>query len=372
MNTRGVKKDYAKLASGEMDASANSSEGEDREDPVPVAPSMSSERRFSRSPLRRSPTQEASKSVKEIDDEEELLVLEAEELDRRKIEAYAKLAEDEREKRKRELRERIMRTREEIKDIESGTHLSDTLEPALTKETGKHKSGGESTKKTPKVGGTKIGISDIRAMEALNRIVDEKMSHLGMCSTSEDSSPDSDSAQKKRPKGKTVKSRSGIRAKPSDRVIFPQFWPQSGLQLEYAGKNIRYKDLSFNQFVAGELEIIGSCETEEERIGRLSLLKKISYYYDIYDWRSLLDFYAAFVRRIELGQCSWGDSPCDLEVPLLAGHVRVKGKQNLGSTATRFKSAGQRPADSGTSATGEVFFCSMYQRNRCLSREIPT
>jgi hypothetical protein len=35
-------------------------------------------------------------------------------------------------------------------------------------------------------------------------------------------------------------------------------WPQSKLQYEYAGSNVKFDELQFNLFVAGELEIISN------------------------------------------------------------------------------------------------------------------
>ena len=40
------------------------------------------------------------------------------------------------------------------------------------------------------------------------------------------------------------------------------------------------------------------------------------YYSSIYSWKALLDFYAVFVRQIELGNWSWKNDLSDLEVPL--------------------------------------------------------
>ena len=55
-------------------------------------------------------------------------------------------------------------------------------------------------------------------------------------------------------------------------------------------------------FVAGELEIILSKRIPAaEKKGRLKFLKKIMYFSNIYEWKALLKFYAAWVRRIEIG-----------------------------------------------------------------------
>jgi hypothetical protein len=58
---------------------------------------------------------------------------------------------------------------------------------------------------------------------------------------------------------------------------------------------IKFEDLKYNQFVAGEMEIIIACKNDKEKTGRLRLLKKISYYYELYDWKALLQFYAVWI-----------------------------------------------------------------------------
>ena len=71
-------------------------------------------------------------------------------------------------------------------------------------------------------------------------------------------------------------------------------------------------------FVAGELEIILSKQIPvSEKLGRLRFLKKIMYVSTIYEWKALLKFYAACVRRIEIGLNTWSDSSVQIETPML-------------------------------------------------------
>ena len=52
-------------------------------------------------------------------------------------------------------------------------------------------------------------------------------------------------------------------------------WPQSVLQYEFVSKEVKFKELSFNLFVAGELEIISSgLIPDSEAKSRLEILKK--------------------------------------------------------------------------------------------------
>ena len=143
-----------------------------------------------------------------------------------------------------------------------------------------------------------------------------------------DSSSDSDDHRKKSKKGKSKKRRSGMVKKASDDVVNPQIWPHSLLQYEYVSKSTKYQDLDFRLFVAGELEIITSSKIKQtEKEARLALLKKIVYYSGIYQWKALLEFYAAFVRSIETGQKKWKDDSTSLEVPLLSKYIKQDVKK---------------------------------------------
>ena len=149
---------------------------------------------------------------------------------------------------------------------------------------------------------------------------DEKQSDVSYL-TDDDSSD-----KKKKKKGK--KKKSGINSKASDRVKFPQRWPQAYLQFEYVNKQLKFDDLDFKQFIAGEIEIIGERDlSKSERKGRLDMLKKIVYYSSIYEFRGLKAFYAAWVRDIERGIKKWSDDSSYLETAMLSKFVRNKGFQ---------------------------------------------
>ena len=80
---------------------------------------------------------------------------------------------------------------------------------------------------------------------------------------------------------KNIRKKSGLNVTSKQRTRHPQDCPQSKLQLEYANKKIKYEYLKYNQFVVGEMEIIIACKNDKEKTGRLRLLKKISYYYEL-------------------------------------------------------------------------------------------
>lgn len=74
--------------------------------------------------------------------------------------------------------------------------------------------------------------------------------------------------------------------------------------------------MDMKRFIAGELDII-TCGhiSESGKQGRLYVLKKIVYYTPVYSWKGLLSCYAAWLRKMELGQKSWSDDPSVIEVP---------------------------------------------------------
>lgn len=230
-------------------------------------------------------------------------------------------------------------------------------------------------------------LNELRQFEKLNEIVDKKLSKLGLLEQTIDSdsssstssekshsvtvkkgkkkvdcirvsdSSDSESDCDEKKKKKNKKTKSGIKAKASDKVKTQLLWPQSALQYEFVNESVSFNDLDPKLFTAGELEIITSKNiSEKERSGRLNLLKKITYYSNIYSWKGLLSFYAAWLRKIELGQKSWDDDPSSIEVPILTQYIVPKAKTS------------SFPAKSSENKDDQVWFCTLFNRNRCTHK----
>lgn len=153
--------------------------------------------------------------------------------------------------------------------------------------------------------------------------------------------------------------KSGINAKASDKVKFPQEWPHAHLQYEHVNKQIKFQELSFRLLIAGELEILSAEDlSTEERQGRLKLLKKIVYYSGSYEFEGLKAYYAAWLRDIELGLKKWSDDPHEIESAILTKHVM----KNKSSFTKKLTGQGQNQQ------TDRVWFCSLYQRNKCAHK----
>ena len=166
------------------------------------------------------------------------------------------------------------------------------------------------------------------------------------------SSEDSDSSKKKKKKHKSKKhKKSGINAKSSDKVKDPQRWPHANLQYEFVNKQVKFDELDFKLFLAGEISIIAADDlSESERKGRLDLLKKIIYYSNTYEFKGLKAFYAALLREIELKEKSWSDDPQQIETAILSKYL-LKNKGFSGF----YKKDSSNKTDSNDDKT---WFCS--------------
>ncbi len=184
--------------------------------------------------------------------------------------------------------------------------------------------------------------------------------------SSDSSTSSSDSSTDSSPKKSKKKMKSGLTAKSSDRVKYPQIYPHTSLQYEFVSANVEFKHLDFRQFVAGELEIIqGNVKdiTRKERAGRLALLTKITYYNTGQNFKVLLDWYAAWVRRIELGRNSWADDPSIIEMAFL-NRVQAQPSQR-GKKEVR--PSGKKAKDGNRTLSGTLY-CMKYNNGECSSR----
>ena len=175
-----------------------------------------------------------------------------------------------------------------------------------------------------------VTLLDLRAMPGLNSDVDMQLRVLGLQPESSQSESESgnsnndsvilDLGSDSQAFKKSNKShKSGLYKKSSDTVKFPQIWPHSALQFEYVSESVSFMSLNIKMFVAGEREVILSKRIgASEKLGRLKLLKTMMYFANIYEWKALLRFYVAWVRRIEIGLSKWSDNLSEIETPMFA------------------------------------------------------
>jgi len=201
-----------------------------------------------------------------------------------------------------------------------------------------------------------------------------KMSKSSRVRSSESSSDyDSDSEQSsdegKKKRKKKTKKKSGISAKSSDTVVNRQRYPHAHLRYEFVSSNISFQRLDMNLFVAGELEIIGSCKSSHERQGRTEFLKRLMYLSSNYDFSSIKSLFAAVLRDIEIGYKQWSDDFGDVENAIL--HNNTSKSRGTSSFVRRDRYDGWQKNAKQTDEE-KLWFCSPYQRNKCLHKAAQT
>ena len=111
----------------------------------------------------------------------------------------------------------------------------------------------------------------------------------------------------------SIPKKSGIVAKASDRVCNPQDWPHMFLENDSFARGLDFDSLNFEQFLAGELEIIIRCEWEDERDGRMMFLRQLAYLKDVTSWEEVKFTYTCVLGRIEKGRLDWDFPFADFE-----------------------------------------------------------
>ena len=186
-----------------------------------------------------------------------------------------------------------------------------------------------------------INSNDLRFFQSLARDVEKQLSRMGIEDHKTDSSTNSDSHvsdegnhsrhHSRRRRGKKLKS--GKMTEVVSRVVRPQIWPQSELSLSYTyvSKDVRYEDLSVEEFVAGYSSILAlHTISQTEHQARIQHLTHLMYLATIYEWSAVQGFNAAVSMEIEHGRLNWGDLFTLLEIcPMAECLKRVASASTL-------------------------------------------
>lgn len=115
------------------------------------------------------------------------------------------------------------------------------------------------------------------------------------------------SRRKRSKKGRTIKS--GVKAKAHKiRLKTSELCAQAMLDEEHYPGNFDLEHLTFDQLVAGELEICTMIDiSRKERNARLKILKLLAYFAQLLPQNSLLEVYKAVILKVEKGQYSWSE-----------------------------------------------------------------
>ena len=99
------------------------------------------------------------------------------------------------------------------------------------------------------------------------------------------------------------KQKSGMLNRATAHIYQKQVWPQKNLREDWAEEELDFKQIQFEHLVAGETRTIKMCSEPAQILGRLRLLRRISYLkLRGYDWPMLRKMYAAILSSIEMGE----------------------------------------------------------------------
>ena len=162
--------------------------------------------------------------------------------------------------------------------------------------------------------------------------------------------------------------KSGINAIPNAAVVEQATYPHLSLGQcsGFIGQNVRFDNLSYEQFMAGELTTICDVKDKIEMVGRIQLLQRVAMWKlrTNVPWTQIRQAYAHIVLRIETHEIDW-TADWDRYERHIYDRVDPHPKN------TNFK-GGRSSNTTTTNAVQEaVWFCKNYQRPEGCQREAP-
>ena len=155
--------------------------------------------------------------------------------------------------------------------------------------------------------------------------------------------------------------RYGISACPNSRVREQLTYPHFSLEQisGFIGQNITFHQLSYDQFMAGELSTMISAQSLDEKLGRMELLQRISLWRlrSNVTWTQVRNTYAHIMRRIENRETSWG---VDWDQSERHIYDKVGGASPMNKTDKVKKTQ-----------SDFVFFCKLFQKIEGCTKESP-
>ena len=169
---------------------------------------------------------------------------------------------------------------------------------------------------------------------------------------------------------KVRKVKSGITAKPTTGVLEQKMYPHFSLGRTsgFIGQNVRFENLTYEQFMAGELLTINSTIDMNEARGRTKLLQRVAMWRlrTNVSWPQVRQAFAAILRMVEDHEIGWNASWDDYE-----RRIYDKVLSPSGSSTTSSGSTGKPRRINNNNSDNIVWFCKNYQRIEGCSKEAP-
>ena len=197
----------------------------------------------------------------------------------------------------------------------------------------------------------------------------QRARHRVLSGQSYDEEYDTDSSNDRRRRGKRSL-KSGINAKPTSSVQVQLRYPHFSLGQTsgFIGQNIMFHQLTFDQFVAGELTTITNTLDNAERQGRLKLLQLVSQWNLRANvaWTQVRNTYAHILRLIENSQIGWYTDFSQFERHIYdkvtSRAERPKNKSPIEQVGSLTNTQNNKPI---------AWFCRNYQRPEGCQKSSP-
>ena len=148
------------------------------------------------------------------------------------------------------------------------------------------------------------------------------------------------------------KLKSGMVAEPSDNIKSVEIWPHYSLQYSYAVAPVTFENITFEQYVVGEIRTCFSVKDGLEIRGRMRLMARLATLKTKgYPWHKLRALYAGTVRGIEMRKTSWLQDWKEIEDDILDPGDRIRPEK------------GDRAAADKKGKKDERWFCRNYNKS---------
>lgn len=201
-----------------------------------------------------------------------------------------------------------------------------------------------------------VSLGELRAMEGLQRQVDEGLVDLtGEAQEGDENAGIDNNILNAQSLSKTKVSstmKSGKEAKTTDNVKCTLKWPHTAVKYNVGQKQAAYSELDFASLVAGEISVINSADTPVvEKYGRLELLKTTAYHSRTFQWQDVLNFHGTCLLEIEKGERTWGGRETFLTVEASTLYAQPIKATNTWQS--------DKPSE------GRRWFCKPFQTGKC-------
>ena len=235
-------------------------------------------------------------------------------------------------------------------------------------------------------------LDDLRKEETLQDRVAQRLAQLNVEDDSssdgtdgQDEESDDSKRASRRSTGKSLRSEKTV--KPTSKVVRPQLWPHSELDVAAYSNDVTYDQLTLEEFVAGYTTILHSCKlATTEKQAREAHLIHLMFLAMTYEWQAVLAYHGAVLLEIERGHSVWGDSFHNLDTGILQGHFTSSGNSLRSSASKDLRpvlfcrdhqlGTCHFPSDHSGSLRGEVSFlrhicatCWVHERKKRAHRE---